>query len=295
MRPIAVGLVGSGAWAAGFHAPMLAAGPETRLAGVWARRPEAARALAEQFSVPSFIDYAEFLKACEAVAFAVAPGAQPPLAAEAARAGRAVLLEKPLALTLADAEALAETIDATGVPSQLLLTRRFRPQVRDFLRHAEDFPVWGAQARHLTDELLADAHPAAWRRRHGALTDFAPHALDLLDATAGWIKDISAVGDLHGYMALTCLHEGGAVSQLALSGSIPTPQGHYKTLDLYGPKGSLTLDVRELAEDSAQTRSNVRSEFAAMVRSGSFHPIGVHRGLYLQRLMDQVTTQLIGA
>ncbi|GAA4561633.1 Gfo/Idh/MocA family oxidoreductase [Planotetraspora kaengkrachanensis] len=292
---MAVGLAGSGAWATDFHAPMLAAGPETRLAGVWARRPEAARTLAERFSVPAFTDYAEFLKACEAVAFALAPGAQPALAAEAARAGRAVLLDKPLARTLADAEALAGTIDAAGVPSQLLLTRRFRPQVREFLRRAERFPVSGAQASHLTGELLAGARPAAWRRRDGALPDFAPHALDLLDATAGWIKDIGAVGDLHGYMALTCLHEGGAVSQLALSGSIPTPQGHRKTLDLYGPKGSLTLDVRELAEDSAQTRSNVRSEFAAAVRSGRSHPIAVHRGLYLQRLIDQVRAQLIGA
>ena len=39
---VAVGLVGAGGWADLVHAPTLAAGPQTRLAGVWARRPEAA-------------------------------------------------------------------------------------------------------------------------------------------------------------------------------------------------------------------------------------------------------------
>ncbi|MDQ1396460.1 MAG: hypothetical protein QOG64_1719, partial [Acidimicrobiaceae bacterium] len=39
---LAVGLVGAGPWATMVHAPVLSAGPETLLAGVWARRPEAA-------------------------------------------------------------------------------------------------------------------------------------------------------------------------------------------------------------------------------------------------------------
>ena len=46
-RAVAVGVVGAGPWARMLHAPMLAGGPETTLAGVWARRAEAARELAE--------------------------------------------------------------------------------------------------------------------------------------------------------------------------------------------------------------------------------------------------------
>ena len=56
-NPITVGLVGAGPWAEKAYAPMLAAGPETRLGCVWARRPEAARALAERHGAvvaPSF-------------------------------------------------------------------------------------------------------------------------------------------------------------------------------------------------------------------------------------------------
>src|SRR5258707_404244 len=39
-EPVSVGLVGAGPWASMVHAPVLAASPHTRLAGVWARRPE---------------------------------------------------------------------------------------------------------------------------------------------------------------------------------------------------------------------------------------------------------------
>ncbi|MFE6133357.1 gfo/Idh/MocA family oxidoreductase, partial [Streptomyces sp. NPDC056437] len=38
--PVRVGLVGAGPWARAMHARMLAAGPETTLTAVWARRPE---------------------------------------------------------------------------------------------------------------------------------------------------------------------------------------------------------------------------------------------------------------
>lgn len=41
-RPVEVGLVGAGPWARAMHARILAAGPETRLTAVWARRAEAA-------------------------------------------------------------------------------------------------------------------------------------------------------------------------------------------------------------------------------------------------------------
>jgi hypothetical protein len=57
MNPIRVGLAGAGPGAEKAYAPMLAAGPETTLAGVWSRREEATRALAERHgakALPTF-------------------------------------------------------------------------------------------------------------------------------------------------------------------------------------------------------------------------------------------------
>ena len=72
--PVRVGLVGAGPWARAMHARMLAAGPETTLTAVWARRPEAAQETAAPYGAKVAASFDELLEQCEAVAFAVPPG-----------------------------------------------------------------------------------------------------------------------------------------------------------------------------------------------------------------------------
>lgn len=290
---VRVGLVGAGPWATMRQAPLLTGGPETRLAGVWARREEAARALAEPYGVPAFTDYGALLDSCEAVAFAVPPDVQARMAAEAAGAGKAVLLDKPIGLTLAEASGLAEAIDSAGVVSQLMLSNRYRPRVRDFLARAVRFDTLGAQARQITPAFVAGPFAFGWRLEYGVLHDVGPHALDLLDAAIGPIEHVHATGDTRGWVALTLRHAGGAISQLALTGEVP--QGGYTELSMFGPAGELRLDFRELAADEADAAAGwatVRREFAAAVRSGRPHSLDVHRGLRLQRLIDRALTSL---
>ncbi|EFD64720.1 oxidoreductase, partial [Streptomyces lividans TK24] len=100
-RPVEVGLVGAGPWARAMHARVLAAGPETRLAAVWARRTEAARETAAPYGAHVAADFEELLDHCEAVAFAVPPAVQAELAPLAAKRGKDLLLEKPLGPDLA--------------------------------------------------------------------------------------------------------------------------------------------------------------------------------------------------
>ncbi|MEI2620256.1 MAG: Gfo/Idh/MocA family oxidoreductase [Candidatus Nanopelagicales bacterium] len=90
MNPVRVGLVGAGPWAGMFHAPMLAAGPETTLAVVYARRVEAARELAQRFGAHPTDDFDEFLGRCDAVAFAVPPDVQARLVTTGGSGGQAV-------------------------------------------------------------------------------------------------------------------------------------------------------------------------------------------------------------
>src|SRR6201999_1267010 len=88
------------------HARVLAAGPETELAAVWARRPDAAAETAAPYGAPGAASFEDLLDRCEAVAFAVPPSVQAELAVTAARAGKALLLEKPLAADLPAARRL---------------------------------------------------------------------------------------------------------------------------------------------------------------------------------------------
>lgn len=114
---INVGLIGAGPWARATHARMLAAGQETQLTAVWARRPEAAREIVDTYGAMAAGTPEELFERREAVAFAVPPAAQAELAVRAAKAGKAVLLEKPLGLDLASAPAVADAVAEAGVVS----------------------------------------------------------------------------------------------------------------------------------------------------------------------------------
>jgi predicted dehydrogenase len=285
VTPVAVGLVGAGPWAAAMHAPVLAAGPETRLAAVWARRPDAAAELAARLGTTAAGSYEELLDRCEAVAFAVPPDVQAALAPRAARAGKALLLEKPLALDLAAARTLADAVAEAGVVTQLVLTKRYHPRTRDFLAAAAAFGATGARACYLHGAFLAGAMATGWRLTRGALHDLGPHLLDLVDAALGPVEELRAAGDSRRWIELTCVHRGGAVSQLSLSGAVGLPSSR-AGIELFGPAGALALDFG--AVDHAECWPVLRAEFAAACRSGVPHHLDVRRGLMLQELLDRV-------
>jgi predicted dehydrogenase len=261
---------------------MLAAGPETRLAAVWARRPDAAAAVAEPLGAAVAGSFDDLLDRCEAVAFAVPPPVQAELAVRAARAGRALLLEKPLALDLPSAQALADAVAAAGVVTQLVLSRRYHPRVREFLAAARSFETYGARVVYLSGGFRGGPFATPWRLEHGALFDLGPHALDLVEAAVGPIADIRAAGDTNRWIEVTNVHADGAVSQVSMSGHVGL-DGPVSGIALYGPAGELALDFATV--DAAECWPVVRAEFAAAVRSGVPHELDVRRGLELQRLL----------
>ena len=136
-EPVAVGLVGAGYWARTMHGRMLAAGPETRLAAVWARNPDAAQSLARELKTVAVGSYAELLDTCEAVDFAVPPDVQASLAPKRRGGGRRSFWRNPSAWTHGQAERVADAVLSADVPNILVLTKRFLPSTREFLLRAD--------------------------------------------------------------------------------------------------------------------------------------------------------------
>jgi len=278
------------------HAPMLAGGPETTLAGVWARRPEVARALAGAHGSRAFGSLEELWDVCEAVAFAVPPDVQAELGVAAARAGKHLLLDKPVALTVAAAEELAGAVDEAGVVSQMVLTNRYSPLGRAFLAGADGFETVGARCASLSGALLADSpFSTPWRRRHGALLDVGPHLFDLLEGAVGSIEELSGRGDPLRWVSLTCRHAGGQVSEVSMSLSLPLAETVFECV-LYGPAGALAYqrppDPAAALADLAAAGATLRKEFAEAVTSGIASTLDVHRGVALQRLIDVAARSL---
>ncbi|MEU6779269.1 Gfo/Idh/MocA family oxidoreductase [Nonomuraea angiospora] len=283
MEPVAVGLIGAGPWAEMAHAPMLSKGPHTRLAGVWARRPEAAARL----GAPVFERVEELFDACEAVAFCVPPAVQAELGVRAARAGKALLLEKPLADTLDGARRLAEAVAEAGVASQLVLTLRYAAQTRAFLDRCREIQPFGGHAANISGTLLGD-HPFAtpWRLERGALLDVGPHVIDLLGAALGPVTGVRAHGDPLGWTGLLLEHEGGAVSEASLCMSA-VGDAPPATFAVYGRTGSAVLP--HFDDDPLAT---IAEEFAATVRNGGGHPLDAAHGLRLQEIIAEAESQL---
>jgi predicted dehydrogenase len=290
--PLDVGLIGAGPWAEMVHAPMLAAGPATRLAGVWARRSDAARALAERHGAASAPTLEALFERCEAVAFAVPPDVQAELAVEAARRGKHLLLEKPLALDLHAARRLVAAVDAAGVVSQLVLSYRYRADTEAFLAAAREFEASGARAAFLGSGALGGPFATPWRLEHGALLDLGPHVLDLLEAALGPIATLAARGDPRRWVAIACTHEGGTISDVALSATVRVPETVWR-LDLFAESGTLGFDAATHRDTAPWPR--VAREFAHAVRTGRPHVLDARHGLRLQELIDRAERSLRGA
>ncbi len=291
-EPVAVGLVGAGYWARTMHARMLAAGPETRLAAVWARNPDAAQSLARELKTVAVGSYAELLDACEAVDFAVPPDVQASLVPEAARRGKALILEKPLGLALSQAERLADAVLSADVPNILVLTKRFLPSTREFLLRAkrlrEAGPVSGLNGTYLHGGFLSGDAATAWRLQHGALLDLGPHLIDVVEAAAGPIRSVMAAGNPRTFLTVCTWHDGG-VGQLALSGSVALDRPLTR-VELFSEHGTERWDTAGVDHDAAWPV--LRSEFARAVRHGEPVTADVMRGLQLQTLLDAVNRSL---
>ncbi len=115
------GVLGTGYWAGETHAAGIVAHAGAELVGVWGRNPAKAEALGRRFGVGGYEDLDALLEAVDAVAIAVPPDVQADLAVRAARAGRHLLLDKPLALSLEQARSVVEAAEAGGVASSLAI------------------------------------------------------------------------------------------------------------------------------------------------------------------------------
>lgn len=291
-----LGLVGAGPWARMFTGPMLAASRAATFAGVWARRPEAAQDVAAAHGVTAVDDLDELFATCDGVVFSLPPDVQATLAAQAARAGVAVLLDKPVGLDTGQATELAAVIDETGVTSQVILTNRYYDSMRSFLAEAASFDGYGGRASFFGNGCVPGTYFATpWRLEQGGLLDLGPHVLDALDAAIGTIVDIRARGDAHRLVLLECEHEGGRISQAALSATSNQPGG--LAVEVLGLDGGIGFDAAAFAPEQARAEfatamRRIVDEFVGCIARREPHPLDVHRGLHLQRLIDRAATQL---
>ncbi len=292
------GLVGTGHWVRIAHAPALASTPGVSLAAVWGRNADAARSLAAEYGAAGFSsDVGAFLDAVDAVAFAVPPDVQAPLAVRAAEAGKHLLLEKPVALSVSDAEKLAGAVDAAGVASVVFFTHQFNTEIRAWLADERARGADGGWSGGVAVWLGAALQPDSpfntpWRRDKGGLWDLGPHVVAMLWACLGPVTSVTAVAGGTDVTHLVLRHSGGASSAATVTLSAP-PAAAGNNLFVWGEAGRSVMPA--MPDDPVDPLRVAALELVASAESGRSHPLDVRFGRDVVKVLADAQAQLEAA
>ena len=291
-RPLRFGLVGTGYWARIAHAPALASTEGIEFAAVWGRDPTAAAELAAGYDARPYDDIAAFLAEVDGVAFAVPPDVQAPIAVRAARAGKHLLLEKPIALSEAEADALVEAVDAGNVASVVFFTLRFRPEIRAWLADVTARGGWAGGVSSWFGSSLLESSPfnTPWRRDKGALWDLGPHLVSVWWASLGPVASVTADAGLADVSYLILHHLDGTTSTVTVSQSGGEDAAGFDAY-VWGSAGRSAVPTG--TDDPVAPLRTALTELADNARSGrTGHPCDVRLGREVVRVLADAQRQI---
>jgi UDP-N-acetyl-2-amino-2-deoxyglucuronate dehydrogenase len=184
---------------AGNHIDAIAATPGLELVAVSDIVPDRAKTTGEKAGVSWFVSYEEMLGStdCEIVAIATPSGLHPEQGILAARSGRHVVTEKPMAISLEGADALVAACRESGVQLFVVKQNRLNPAVQ-LLRRALDKERFGRLYLVSCSVLWSrpqeyyDQAPwrGTWALDGGAIMNQASHYVDLLQWVLGPIDRV---------------------------------------------------------------------------------------------------------
>jgi predicted dehydrogenase len=279
---------------AGTHVSALNLLPGVEIAAFVDRDEQRARELAAGAPGASvFGDLDEMLRLArpDAVHVLTPPRTHAEIAIAAANAGCHVLVEKPMALGVAEAERMIAAADANGVTLSTSHNYLFKPSVEAARRLVEageigdviDVEVfYGVAGERSSYAGNATGSHWAWRLPGGVFTNFLPHVIYLELAFLG------AIDTIHGVNLGTAPGEDGMPTELT---SLVSGEGrsgrmtvslrtrpYVKFVDVYGTRGILRADlVREVCTIHRDRRLPgmvakvaFSAEHAAQILAGTF-------------------------
>ena len=195
-----IGVVGCGRISRN-HFDAISKVPELQLVAVCDSHAERGRAAGEQQGVPSFesLDAMLGAVALDIVAICTPSGLHPQHGITVARAGKHVITEKPMAISLADADALVQACDQAGVQLFVVKQNRLNPAIQ-LLKRAVDKGRFGriylanATVRWQRPQDYYDAEPwrGTWEFDGGAIMNQASHYVDLMQWLVGPVESVMA-------------------------------------------------------------------------------------------------------
>ncbi len=282
-----IGIVGTG-MIARHHARAIEKAKGVRVAAVASRSEERAQQLAGELGCKGHGDLVSLLDDPEVqiVSICTPSGAHLEPALAAAEAGKHIIIEKPIEITLDRCDQIIDAAGKHGVQLGGIFQSRFFGAARA-VKSAADAGRFGEMV--LADAYVKWFRPQAyydeggWKgtARYdggGALMNQSIHAVDLLLWFAGPVRSVQAYTDVRGHerievedTAVAALRfESGAMG--VIEGSTAVFPGFLKRIEISGTGGSAILEEEDLKtwvfHDERADDDDIRSRFAAETATG---------------------------
>jgi len=271
---VRLGIIGTGMIAA-FHAKAIAAMDDAELVAAYARRSDVAEQFGATYGCAAYSDLDEFLAQddLDAVTICTPSGAHLEPVKAAAAAGKHVICEKPLEVTVERVDEMIAVCERAGVGLAGIFPRRFSPAT-SVLKQAVDAGRFGRIS-------LAEATIKWWRTQEyydsgawrgtwnldggGALMNQSIHTIDLLLHLMGDAQNVQADMGLLAHSgievedtaAAIMRFEGGALGVIQGSTACWSAAGHPAEIQICGDRGSVFMSddkfrVWEFADDTPE-------------------------------------------
>lgn len=261
-RTYRFGIIGCGTIAQ-IHAGAIASLPQARIAGVYDPVRESARAFAVRHGCGVYETVEKMLAdpTVDVVNICTPSGTHAELAVAAAKAGKHMVVEKPLAIHLADADAVVKAQREAGVQICVISQLRFSPDVQA-LRAAVRQNAFGRLvlgSLSMRYSRSAEYYRNGGWRGHwasdggGALMNQGIHGLDLLCYLCGPVRRVHAFAktlrhniEVEDTLCADFVFENGGLGVLEVSTA--TEPGSARRIEISGTEGSATLTEDALTE-----------------------------------------------
>jgi predicted dehydrogenase len=199
--PVRIGILGVQHYHANFWTSAFLQSRDAEVIGVWEANEELARSFVEKHPVAAFASRDDLVAQCDAVAICSATVDHRPLVEAAARRGKAVLCEKPLATSLTDCLQIKAIVERSGIRFMQSFPKRFDPvnqEIQEIVRSGALGRITLCRVRHGHSHGLSDEFHRAWfvdpaQSGGGTLLDEGIHAADFLGWIFGEPHSVSAV------------------------------------------------------------------------------------------------------
>ncbi|HSF22321.1 MAG TPA: Gfo/Idh/MocA family oxidoreductase [Burkholderiales bacterium] len=255
--PLRVGCIGMGWWSDVLADAMKRSG-KFEIASCYTRSDEKRQAFAKKYGCAAAPSYEAILgdKAIEAIVNTTPNNVHRETTCAAARAGKHVFLDKPIANTIADARALTDACLNAGVVLALGYQRRKESHFR-WIRKQIDDGIFGklvnAEA-NISRDRLGQFQLGSWRYTAegmpgGVMLQIGIHYTDVLEYLMGPIKAVRGSlaqlvlpGENPDIASLIMEHENGALSTL---NACYASASEYYLMNIYGKEATAYYDMHQ--------------------------------------------------